>query len=437
MKWKSSILPLLIFTVTMLKVNVSTGTDFWFAPFDSDATESVSDDTILTLQDALRLVAQKNTAFRSFDHQLKAARGYLRQAGIWSNPEIGAEFEEVGWDAPGFRESEFTLSVSQEFEFFGQRGARNGVATAQLNETATQIRLSAFDLYLEAKSRFYSLSHAQQKEELSRKSVDLASKIVENIKYRLDKGAALHSELLLAQLEEQRALLALEQAKQDKAAKEALLTALWMTNSSGIKVSVNGEPDHEYLLAKIDVLQDKIDSSRQILLTRNELNILEAEKKLVNAESRPAITLSGGVKRFEVDKSRSFLFGISLPIPLFNRNQGMLQSIDSRIRSLEIYAEQQRVETAAGIRSQSIQLKKLIDGHATIDSILLPTSEKAYQTLQNAYEAGRVPYVQLLEAERALNDLNFEHNDMLLAIQEQVIELESLTGVILSAEKEK
>ena len=103
---------------------------------------------------------------------------------------------------------------------------------------------------------------------------------------------------------------------------------------------------------------------------------------------------------------------------------------------LEYNIESTTIESNAIIKSNILQLKKSINTFNTIDSLLLPTAEKAYRTLQDAYEAGRVPFTQLLEAERALNDLNFEQNDILLTIQEQIIFLESLTGVALFVTKE-
>lgn len=67
----------------------------------------------------------------------------------------------------------------------------------------------------------------------------------------------------------------------------------------------------------------------------------------------------------------------------------------------------------------------------TLDSLLLPTAEKAYQTIQKAYEAGRLPYTQLLEAERSLNDLRFENNDLLMEIHIEIMALEAISGAVL------
>jgi cobalt-zinc-cadmium efflux system outer membrane protein len=385
----------------------------------------------------LNLVASENSRFQALDYQLQAARGEIRQAGLWSNPELGMEFEEVSWDAPGFRESEISVALAQEFEFFGQRGARKGVAKAQLEATELHVRLTSFDLYLITKRRFYALAHAQKEVHLYSDAVELAEEIAENIDYRLDKGAALQSELILAQLNLERTKLGLEEAMQDVKALEAELVSLWKSRTSGIRVLSAPEPDFKQVVDKLDMLLNMIDTSRQILQMKSELKILGAEKAKVIADARPTVTLSAGIKRLEADNSNSLLFGLSLPLPLLNRSQGIRESLDARQRSLEYDIEQGRIDAVSRIQSHTIQLKKLIDKHAVLDSKLLPRAEAAYRTLQDDYEAGRVPYTQLLEAERALNELNFEHNDMLLAIQEQIIVLESLTGVVMITEKEK
>lgn len=177
MKGKIHISIASILAIVLIFSSNARALDSWQAQFDTVDAKIVSVDSILSLNDVLKLVAVENPAFRSFSFQLKAANSNLRQAGLWSNPELDAEFEEVGWDAPGFKESEFTIPLAQEFEFFGQRGARRNVAKSVIDATKLQIKLSAFDLYLKTKQRFYALVHAQQKVNLSQASVELAKDI--------------------------------------------------------------------------------------------------------------------------------------------------------------------------------------------------------------------------------------------------------------------
>jgi cobalt-zinc-cadmium efflux system outer membrane protein len=169
----------------------------------------------------------------------------------------------------------------------------------------------------------------------------------------------------------------------------------------------------------------------------SELNILGAEKSLTIVEARPPITISGGIKRLAADKSKSIVFGISVPLPLFNRNQSVQNSLSAQIQSLEYEIDQARLESEASISSQIIQLKSIIDKHAVVDSSILPTAKKVYEMLQDSYEAGRVPYTQLLEAKRAYNELNFEHNDIVLNIRLGFMDIERLTGIAINLEKEK
>ncbi len=425
-----------VMAVILILSSNTRGQNIWQVPFDTVATNNTATDSFLSLNDVFELVASSNPAFSSFSYQLQAAKGDLKQSGLWSNPELSAEIEDVGWDAPGFRESEFTVSLSQDFEFFGKRDAKKRVARAGVKATALRVKLATFDLYLDAKQRFYNLAYAQQEVQLKTASLNLVSEIVESINYRLSKGAALQSELLLAQLEEQRAKLALEQAKQDVMAYEASLVALWHGKPSGVQVLTNTEPDFSRLLQQVSSITNTLDSSRELSQLYSESEMFQAEKRLATTETRPVITLSGGYKRIEIDKSNTILFGVSLPLPLLNKNQGKRESLEAKLSALEYDIQRAKNETEASVRSQTIRLHQLISKHATLDSLLLPTAEQAYRTLQSAYESGRVPYTQLLEAERFHNELSFEHNDMLFAIYEQIIALEHLTGVALRIDEE-
>jgi len=403
-------------------------------PFDT--VRSVVESEPLVLSEVLSLVATSNPSLRALDWQNEAARGRLKQAGLWPNPELGAEIEEFGWDAPGAKESEINLSLAQEFELFGQRGARKGVAQAEIDAIATQTKILAYDLYLDTKWRFYTLVHAQQRLVLSATSEELARDVVENIELRITKGAALQSEILLAKLEVQRAQLILEEAQQEVMSAQVDLAALWNAATTEVRVDADPEPELTGILGRVSSLQAEIDSTRTLIGLDRQSAILRAKKSLAGAEARPSVTLSGGYKRLEANNSNSLIFGVSLPLPFFNRNQGTRESLEAELRSLDYEIDRARLETVSGLRSNSLKLEQLVKRHYDLDSLLLPTVEEAYKTLQSAYKAGRVPYTQLLEAQRSLNELHFEHNNMLLEIHEQIITLEALTGVTLRIDKE-
>jgi cobalt-zinc-cadmium efflux system outer membrane protein len=408
----------------------------WKAPFDTTSTTAASPADVLTFSDALQLTAATNPALKALAYERRAAGAGLKQAGLWSNPELEFEIEEFGLDAPGLKESEFTFSVSQEFDLFGQRGARKNLARAEIDATDLSTRIAAFDLYLEVKQRYYRLVHAQQQYQLAQSSVKLADDVVENIEYRVERGAALQSELLLAQLESQHSQLILDQADQELAVAASSLQTLWGGTSNEVTVTAETEPDFSAVIGSVKKILESVDSTRNIAQLLRQSEITKAERALSAAEARPGIGLSGGVKRFEGDNANSLLFGISLPLPLFNRNQGEREKLAAELRAIEYQIDGERTAARAELNALSIQLEQLLGRHESLDSLLIPTAEEAYETLQQSYESGRLPYTQLLEARRLLFDLNSEHNDLILAIQEQIIALESIAGVTIRIDKE-
>lgn len=428
MKGKLHILIFLSLWIMAMFSVVNAG-DRWQSGFDTTGSRPVAVDSVLTLDEVLNLVAAHNPTLRSLGFMRRAAQGRLRQASLWQNPKISSEFEEVGWDAPGLSESEITISLSQEFEIFGQRHVRKQAAMTDMKSTNFEIKLAAFDLYLEAKTRFNKLLHSQKRAELADSSVLIAEHIVNTIEYRMRQGIALQSELLLAQLELQRAGLTNEEAQQVLFSAQVALAALWNSKSTGITVNAPEEPDFQETINILPTLALQIDSTRYVRQLYHKKEITRAAKRLASVETKPGITLSGGYKRLEANNSNSFLFGISLPLPLFDRNQGKTAALEATIHSLAYEQERARLETKAYINSAISQLNQLISRHLTLDSLLLPTAENAYKTIQENYKVGRIPFTSLLEAERSLIELRFQHNDVLNAIHEQLIAIEQISGI--------
>ena len=271
--------------------------------------------------------------------------------------------------------------------------------------------------------------YTQNKILLADSSVLLAENIVKSIEFRMNRGAALHSEFLLAQLELQRLELDYQKVQQELRSSQIELAALWNSKKTDITVSSANEPNLQSALDRLQKITSQLDSTRYVQQLSYDIKKVRAEKQLVSKEAKPNVTFSGGFKRIKVNNSNSFLFGISVPLPLFNKNQGDRASLQASIRSKEYEQEKTRIETKAYINSSISQLTELINQHMTLDTLLLPTAENAYNTIQKTYSLGRIPYTSFLEAERSLIDLRFEHNDMLFAIYEQLLAIEQISGI--------
>ncbi|MFH1688267.1 MAG: TolC family protein [bacterium] len=413
--------------VLLIAVKVESGN--YEAPFDSTAV--VDADDSLSLAEVLTLVARNNPGLQALVWQEQAMQGELRQALLWPNPELQTEFEEVDWDAPGFSESEFSLTLSQEFELLGQRSARKQLARSQIEATKQQSRLEAFDLFLKTKEQFYAVAHAQVLAILADSSAALMQEMVDNISGRIEKGAAPQSELLLARLELQEAELEQHEALQELTAAREELAGSYQGQAAQAKVICGDEPALESVLEALPRLSEWADFSRSLLQLQSDSAVAEAQRKLASAEARPSFTLSAGYRHFQADGSSSLLFGIGLPLPLFDRNQGSRAGLDNTLRSIQLRQQNARLQAAATLHAGCTRLQSLVSRHGMLDTLLIPTAQQIYSSLHDEYSAGRIPFTNLLQARRSLMNLRSGHNDILLDIRRQIIELEHATGAIL------
>ena len=132
----------------------------------------------------------------------------------------------------------------------------------------------------------------------------------------------------MAQLEVQRSRVNHDEARLAKENESLGLSMLWGENSKDI-VAIS---DNNALNKQLMVFHDEIvraDSSSRVRELLYQKGLVREELNVEITAARPSVTLSGGVKRLRSDRTNSFVFGISLPVPLFNRNQG---NIRRRIR---------------------------------------------------------------------------------------------------------
>jgi cobalt-zinc-cadmium efflux system outer membrane protein len=401
----------------------------WKYPFPSPTETSTLISDSLTLEMVLGLMAQANSSLQANRMQREAAHGLVRQANLRPNPELELECEDVGGDLTGFRDSEMTIVFSQELELWGQRKARRKAAVRDMEAVNWETRVEDFEIYAETKARFYALLHAQNKVRMTEEAARLAHEVAEAATIRVEKGAALSSEQLLGQLGFERARTEVTLAETELENARRNLAALWRGGEQDFRV-VDSDPSTA-MLPDLAVLKSYLEQSREVVgWTLEEANV-NALLNLERANRLPSPTLSGGYKRSEADRTNTFLLGLGIPLPLFDRNQGAISSLRVQSEALKSAREQALVNTEAELETIHQRLNQLLSKRTSLNTLILPKAEEAYLSLKRAYELGGIPYATLLEGEQSLIEVRFELNDLDLAIRQEIIAMERLLGISL------
>ena len=158
---------------------------------------------------------------------------------------------------------------------------------------------------------------------------------------------------------------------------------------------------------------------------------MERFSSAVELEKRrriPDITLSGGAGRYMDDSSTAYLMGLSVPLPLFDRNQwNRRQAEQERKRAVEERRSQETQVNNAFFRTYQ-ELVSSYDNARVLMKEIIPTAQKTLADAEEGYRRGKFSYLDVLEAQRTYFETREQGIDTLAAYHTAVAEVERLTG---------
>ncbi len=127
-------------------------------------------------------------------------------------------------------------------------------------------------------------------------------------------------------------------------------------------------------------------------------------------EPIPNVTVGAGYVRQNQNKSDDWVIGVSVPVPLWNRNQGNIQAAQAQVakagqRVGRVENElTERLATAFGMYASARQRAD----RYRVD--LLPRAREAFQLSRAAYQGGQFEYLRVIQAQRAVGEADLEYN---------------------------
>ena len=174
----------------------------------------------------------------------------------------------------------------------------------------------------------------------------------------------------------------------------------------------------------------------QALELRPDLDALRKDQTRSQAEIRNQIaqgkvdyTVSSMFHRqFYNGASDTLGFFFSVPLPVFNRNQGEIE----RARQERQQAETRVKAAEAGIRDEVrnawVQYNTARDVLTNIERDLLDQAREVRDTMEYSYRRGEASLVEFLDAQRAFNDARQSYNDARADFARSLYTIDSISG---------
>jgi len=370
----------------------------------------------ITIDDAVRLALEVNPNLAAERLNVQVAASAIETASLRPNPVLTASLsrpESTLVDA-GISPDEGIVRGDFVLEGGGKRGRRIDQATLAKSVTELQVRNTTRQLVLDVQRAFTDVQAAKANVELARDALKAFDDIVELNATRVRAGD-------LAQVELSRTRLAALQFQNEVREQESRLRVA----QNHLSLLIGRGPDGSSLETAGDFRRppaevDYATLLRQALDARPDLQALKADQARSTADLR--LQLANGRIDYTVSaeyhrqsgtaiSGNAFLFAVSVPVPVFNRNQGevararvQVTQAEARMRALEHDVTD---EVSAAYADYTLARDTL----ATIEGRMLAEARAVRAATDYAYRRGDASLIELLDAQRAFDDTLRSYTD--------------------------
>ncbi len=397
------------------------------------ATPVMAQESGLTLRDALQRTLESNPDLSAYQYVLKAQDGRITQVGLKPNPTLSGSLENVlgTGEVRSFKSAELSLSLSQLIELGGLRDKRVAVARSERELLEVEGHVRRLDVVAETARRFVAVVSQQEFHTLTHLAVELAERTSAAVGRRVKAAKS-------PVAEQERALVALERARNDDAhAEHELKTARYELAASWGAT----EPDFETLAADLYALPTigaypsllaDLENTPDLTRYLSEARLRDSEITLAIANRRPGIEVGVGLRRLQASGDTALMFSVGVPLAVYNRNQGTIAEAEARRSGADADRVAALVKARTGLFGY---YQELVDRRREVEALsarALPSAESALNSTEYAYERGRYGYIEFVDAQRELLAVKRDRIAAAAQYHLTLIEIERLTGTGLS-----
>ena len=386
------------------------------------ATASAQASGSLSLPEALSAAFAQNPELAAAGREIGIAEGERRQAGLIPNPQLSWEVEDTR------RETRTTtVTLSQPLELGGKRGARIAVAGAGQTIAQLDLERQRNGLRADVVQAFHAALRAQTALELAQQSQALTERGLRVVQGRVTAGQSSPVEATRAQVQ-----LAQAQAQVRRAASQRSVAYQALARLTGSPVarfdrllatdlSPGAAPAAEALLARVEQTAEWRLAAAQV--ERGEAS-LGSEK----AQRIPDLTVSLGSQYSREDRERVNVVGLSMPLPLFDRNQGNVLVAARRADQARDLRNAVELRLRSETRSALSQWATAMQEVQAYNRTILPSAQQAVDTATRGFEMGKFAFLDVLDAQRTLIEARGLYLQALASATDARAQVERLYG---------
>jgi cobalt-zinc-cadmium efflux system outer membrane protein len=394
------------------------------------AQTAVSEQKTMTLEELQQVALQNNPTFAQSAANIQAAEGRKKQSGLYPNPTVGYQGEQIRGGS--FHGGEQGFFVQQDIVMGGKLGLNRTIFDQELKQAETEAEEQKVRVMTNVRMSYIQALAAQQTLELRQNLSKLADDAVETSHQLANVGQADAPDMLESEVEAQQAELAVTMAEQNQQRAWKALSAV-VGNPRLPSMRLKGKLE-DTLPVDADELVEKI-ANESPAVRIAELGVKRAEAALARAKREwiPDLQIRGGMQQngellSEPNGKPVGLQGfadVGVRIPIFNHNQGNVATAKADLERAK--REVERVKLVLRERAASV-VQNYTFSQTAVDRYknqMIPRAQKAYEMYAKKYQEMAAAYPQVLIAQRTLMQLEVSYITALETFATSSVSLQS------------
>jgi len=325
-------------------------------------------------------------------------------------------------------ETQQQYSLAQPLPIFGTRRAGKELADLNVSAETSRVASDLAQRRLEVRQAFISLVARQESLRVLQESLTELQRVEGVVRGRAEAGDRSQYEVL--RIETERRVLEVEVQNAVTDVEDSSRELATLLGFPGWRPEAEGSLEAGDVPVDFDALWETAQLKRPSIVTlKRRQSAAEGELALARRERAPIPTLSGGILNTQDVTGTSLALGVSLPLPLFDRNKGAIARASAEVDADKLALDAEMAKTRAEIERSLATLVARRKTLETLEADIVKKVPDLRRMAEDAYREGRGDILELLDASRSLKDIQMLHIQQLEATKEAEEEVIAAAGL--------
>ena len=377
----------------------------FIVPF-AKAQNKSADTLTLNMQDAEKRLLDSNLLILASHYNIDVNKALIEQAKLWSNPTLvtdqviaaNGKFFPYGKNNDGSYSGQYFIQLQQLITTAGKRGKLINLATTNSKISELQLMDVLRNLRSQLHTDFYTLIQQTTANKIYDDEALQLSALLKGMQAQFDAGNIAQKDFLRVQA----LTISLQQditnlKKQTEDTEADLKTILQIDNNVFIKPLKDGENEVQ-LNENIDAIIDTAKAHNPYYLLQQAQNDYQQQNLIYQKSLRsPDVTLGPEFDRNSSFAPNYFGLSVSLPLPVFNKNQGNIKAAGFAIQQQQAVTQNAGTQLSNNVIMAYNKLQLTVQQNSLLQKDFYSKYQLMFQNMLQSYKQKQIGLLEFLD----------------------------------------